>query len=367
MATPLPRILQPLIVNERVNRLNVINDTFQRAFGMQKGGSAVRTQPVRRGIYDIFDSTRQIASANHPGTEAKTIARFPVGSVPYVIPRTAEKMPIPIEELNQLRPIGGPATTIDVGGEQYLLDQETNMKQTLTNLREFQIAAMLRGSYGWTANGSDGFTHAFTGGTITINFLIPAGNLSQLDMLGAGDIIGTAWDNSAAPIIRDLFAINQAFSALCGLGLTDVWLNSTVWGFVITNTEVQNLGGTSSNPVKSLVRDEERNEFVGILEAAPWVTFHITDNGLDVGGTFTRLLADTQATFTCRMTSEIVSYYECPEPVVNPTNNKLTHEVGEYYYYKMIDDPVVVELHTRFNGLPVVKIPKAIATGTVDF
>lgn len=367
MAIALPTILQPLVVNERVNRLKVVNDTFQRAFGMQKGGAAVRSQPIRRGMYDIFDSTRQIASGNHPGTEAKTIARFPVGSVPYVIPRTAEKMPIPIEELNQLRQLGQSGHVIDVGGEQYLMDQETNMKQTLTNLREFQIAAMLRGSYTWTPAGSDGFNHTFSGGSITINFLIPAGNLTQLNMLGGGDIIGTTWSNAAAPIIRDLFQINQAFSALTGLGLTDVWVNSTVWGHVITNTEVQNLGGSVSNPVKSLVRDEDRNEFVGILEAAPWVTWHITDIGLDVAGTFTRLLADTQATFTCRITPEIMKYFECPEPVVNPTNNKMTLESGEYYYYKMIDDPVVVELHTRFNGLPVLQIPKAIATGTVVF
>lgn len=186
-------------------------------------------------------------------------------------------------------------------------------------------------------------------------------------MLGGGAIIGTAWDNAAAPIVRDILAINQAFIELTGSGLTDIYINSTVWGFVITNTEVQNLAGSVNNPVLSLTRDEKNNTMTGTLVACPWVTFHINDNVLKVNGTLTRLIPDTGAIFTIETDKQVVEYMECPEPIVDPISRAVSNQYGEYYYYKAIDDPAVYELHSRHNGLPALKIPNGVAFGTVDF
>ncbi len=364
----LPTMLQPLVVNDRISTLVVINDTLQKAFGTGQGGNRVRKHPSRRGLYDVFDETRQIPTATNPGTHSVSRARFPIAQIPYAIPRVAEHFLIPLEEVNQSRPLGLPSE-IDELGRQYLMDQERNIKQETVNLREFQTAAMLRGSYGYTQTG-DGFSHGFTGSTYTVNYQIPAGNLSQLDMLGAGDIIGTAWDNAAAPIVRDLLAINSAFIELTGIGLRDVWVTSTMWGNIITNTEVQNLAGSANDPVQSYVRNEETEDATAILRGCPWVTFHITDNGLNVGAPgsgFSKLIADTAAVFCTRIDDRILDYYECPEPIVDPVTQQLSNQYGEYYYHKFVDDPVAWEFHRRFNGLPILKIPKAIAYATVDF
>lgn len=362
----LPQILQPVVVNDRIKRVKVINDTLQRALGMQAGGASIKKNPSRRGSYDIYNDTREVGGATMPGVEATTRQRFPVGQVNFSVPRHAEKIPLPMEEINQFRPIGGPANVIDELGETYILAQEQNQKQLVTNLREFQVAAMLRGSYTWSKSGT-AFAHSFSGGEVTIDFQIPAGNKSQLNMLGSGDIIGTAWDNAAAPIVRDLFQINQAFIELVGTMLTDVWVNSTVWGFIITNTEVQNLAGSSNNPVRSIVKNDATQDFTAILEACPWITFHVCDNVLTVNGTTTRLIPDTAAVFTVNMDSFVCEYMEVPEPVVDPVSMKMTQQYGEYFYYKILDDPVIYELHSRFNGLPMLKVPKAIAFATVDF
>ena len=361
----LPSLLQPAIVNDRISRLKVTNTVLQRAFGMQKGGSAVRRNPSRRGLYDIYNDTREVASASAPGTEALTRERFPIGQVAYSVPRHAEKIPILLEEVNQMRPIGGPVSSIDELGEQYILLQEQNQKMTITSLREFQIAAMLRGSYTWTRSGR-GYANTFSGGEVTVNFQIPSGNKSQLDMLGGGSIIGTAWDNAAAPIIRDCFQVNQAMIELIGKGLKDIWINSTVWGFVITNTEVQNLAGSVNNPVRSLNRGEDET-FVAVLEALPWVTWHICDEVLKVYGTNTRVIPDTAAVFLPEMDGWVCEYMECPEPVVDPMTKKVSNQYGEYFYYDVKSDPVSYELHSRFNGLPILKVPAAVAFATVDF
>src|SRR5690606_14923612 len=112
-------------------------------------------------------------SATAPGVEATTRARFPVGTVNFNIPRHAEKIPLPLEELNQLRPLGGPVSKLDELGETYILAQEQNQKRLVTSLREFQCAALLRGSYTWTRSGNT-MQHTFSGGEVTVNFQIPA-------------------------------------------------------------------------------------------------------------------------------------------------------------------------------------------------
>ena len=137
--------------------------------------------------------------------------------------------------------------------------------------------------------------------------------------------------------------------------------------FVIVNTEVQNLAGSANDPVQSFSRDEEKQEFTAVLRGCPWVTWHITDNGLNLDGTFTKLIEDTSAVFMTRWDTTIAQFWESPEPVVDPVTNAISNQWGEYYYHKFVDDPVSYEFHMRYNGLPVLKVPAAIAYGDVDF
>lgn len=368
MATPaLPSLLQPSVVNERISRLRVINNTLQNHHGMQAGGAAVRRSPTgRRGSYDVFNDTREVATARLPGATSATIARAPRGNVAYVIPRIAEKKPLLMEELANLRPVGGPTNQVDDMGQLYIADEETINKQRVTNAREFQVAAMLRGSYTYTLTGDD-LIHGFSGGGVTVNYQIPSGNKSQLNMLGGGDIIGTSWANAASPIVTDLFQINAAFNELVGRGLTDVWMTSVGWANVLANTQCQAQAGTVNKVFEFITKDEETEEFTAKLKAVPWVTFHITDNGLNLNGTFTKLIPDTAAVFTVRMGPQIAKYYECGEPVVVEWTRQQINAMGEYYYYDLKGDPASYVLHSIFNGLPVLFIPASIAFGTVVF
>lgn len=367
MALALPTLLQPSNVNERISRLRVINDTLQTRFGMQKGGANVRQSPTgRRGSYDVFNDTREVATARLPGATSATIARNPRGNVPFTIPRIAEKKPLLLEELSNLRPLGGPTNQIDERGKLFIADEEAICKQRITNAREFQVAAMLRGSYTYAISGDD-LIHGFSGGDITINYQIPSGNKSQLNMLGAGDIIGTSWANAAAPIITDLFQIQAAFSQLTGRGLKDVYMTSVGWANVLANTQVQAQAGTVNQVFEFITKDDETEEFTAKLKAAPWITFHITDNGLNLNGTFTKLIPDTAAVFVTSITPQVVSYYECGEPVVAEFLRIEAYAQGEYYYYDLKGDPACYLLFALFNGLPVLKIPASIAFGTVVF
>ncbi len=359
-------LMQPYAVNIRVSRLRVINDTFQKALGFQVGGPNIKRSPTgERGAYDVFNETREVPRARFHNAASGVIARQAVGTVQFQIPRSAEKMPLLLRDIANLRPIGGPVDQLDEAGEKYIADQEKIMKQRAVNLREFQCAAMFRGSYGYTQSGDD-LTHGFTG-TYTVDFRVPSGNKTQLDMLGAGSIIGTSWANAGAPIFTDLLEINKAFIQLTGRGLKHVYVNSVIWNRVVNNTQIQALAGIANPPVKELKRDESSEDFTAILNAIPWVTWHITDNGVNLEGTFTTLLPDTGAVFTVEITPEIAAYYECDEWVVDWVGRPPQPRQGAYFWAKPQDDPARYDLNMVHNGLPVLFIPAAIAFGTVVF
>lgn len=364
--TAIGTILQPHVVNKRVSQLKVVNDTFQNRLGMGPGGANDMSSPYgRRGSYDIFNETREVPDARLPHSTSGTIARNPVGNVPFVIPRHHDKMPLLFETLDNLRPIGGPVDTIDRNGEKYIFDQERYMRQRLVNLREFQISALLRGSYTYTLSG-DRMIHGYTGGTYTVNFQVPAGNKTQLNMLAAGNILTVSADNAAAKLVDYLFAINSALIQLTGRGIRDIFISSVMWGYLINNTQVINAGGAFQRPFEYITRDDAREDFTAQLRAVPWVTFHITDNGLNLNGTFTKLIPDTAMAIMPNMDG-VAQYWNCGETVVKGWNRQQEYVIGDYYYYDLGADPAMYLLHTLANGIPITYIPNAIIFATAKF
>lgn len=351
---------------ERISRVRVINTVFQSHFGFDAGGRHVRTMPGRRGSYDVFNDTREVPTARFPGKPATTIARQPVGNVPYIIPRTFEMMPIDAETVHNQRRIGGPTGELDIMGQAYVADQERIVKQRITNLREFQTVAMLRGSYTYTVSG-DELRHDYTGGSYTVDYQVPAGNKGQLDMLGGGNLIGTAWDNAAAPILDDIREVNAALEQLIGRGVEDIFVTSVVWGFVLNNTQVQAQAGSVNRVFDVLERDPNTQDFVARLFALPWIRWHICDKGLNLAGTFTKLIPDTSAVMLPIIDEQVVSYYEGSEPVSEWEGRPMVDRAGEYYWIAPKANPTRYELFGLHNGLPVLKVPAAIVHATVDF
>lgn len=362
-------ILQPAVILERISRLNLINNSLQNSVGMQRSGSAERTSPMgRRGSYDVFNDTRQVPFGNAPGAPSTKIKRQIVGNVPFQIPRVAESMDMLYEQIYNNRKIGGPVGELDAMGQQYIFDQERIVAQRIVNFREFQVAAMFRGSYSFSGTGLNDFTHAFSGGTYTVDYQIPSGNKNKLNMLGAGDILATSWDNAAAPIVTDLFQINAAFIQLLGRGLRKVKMTSVGWGYVISNTQVINNAGSVNRPFEFIDRNDADETFTARIAAAPWITFEINDNVLDdYTGTTTKLIEDDHAIFHTALTPEIASYWLCGEPVVEYDGGPAVERLGEYYYMVTKSEPSRIELHNLINGLPVLQNPNAVAYGLIKY
>lgn len=365
-------ILAPEVIAERISRIDFPGTTISRLLGFSVANfmganptGAVMDWALRTGQYDIFDVSRKIATGRVPGTAPSYQKPQKVGSVRFTLPRSAETIPLSYEALNNQRALGGPASEVDRNGMRYIDSQLEYLGQRFANLIEFQAAAMCRGSYTFTQNGDD-LEHTFSGGENTIDYQIPAGNKTQLDMLGAGSIIGASWATDTTDIPLHLLNINKAFVQLTGQGLEHIITRGQVWNNVLNNTKVKAQAGTA-NPPYDVYDRKGSGEFTCRLKSIPWLEWHICDYGLDVWDgsayTYTQLIPDDHIICMPKPDPRWVEYIRGMETVVEGPGGRQSDQYGFYSYSYATHEPAGVNLSAVFNGMPSLKRPKAIAFG----
>lgn len=368
------------VVTGAISRVAASTNFFLNMFEMQPGGNAVRPAGGgRTGTYDIFNNTRTVAPASIPGSPAPRVTREKVGRVVYTIPRAHAKLFMSYEELNNLRPIGGPAGTFDTAGVSYIGLQARNLGQKIANFRTASLIGMLRGGlYAHESGQLQYYDFTSTSALWSVESQIPAGNLNQLNMLGSGNILDASWDSPTANVPQQLANINSAFQQLNGGSLVQVVCTHKTWNYLITNDYVVAGGGMASTPFESYERitgtgpdGTPINAFRGRLRAVPWVDFIISDEGLTLGvegsETFTKLVPEGGAYFLPSITPSLFQMLEGSEVVVEREGDAPTLRTGLYAWSATVADPAGINLYILDNALAAGYVPNAWAYGTVVF
>jgi hypothetical protein len=360
------QLLAPKTIEKAISQLELPGTSLQTIFGWGIGGTNVARQGGRNFTYDVFNTTRRVATARVPAQALAVAKPQAVRTVSAAFPRAAEKIELLDEELLNRRPIGGPTGGLD-RAETFVTRQEAYLAQRFANLIEFQTAAMLRGSYSYTIDG-DLLRHGFSGGDTTVTYQVPSGNLGQLDMLGSGAILNADWATAGTDIPAHLHAINAAMLQLTGLGLAHVIVTSVGWQRIVNNTKVQAQGG-SAGPVFERLTRVSAGEFTATLRGLPWLTFHVIDYGLEIyngsSEVFTKLIEDDHAAFLPEPSPSWVQYLEGSEFVTEGPNGPKNERYGFYAYAFPTHDPSGWELCGVFNGIPALYTPSAAAYGLI--
>jgi major capsid protein E len=367
MSVSLTQVLAPHTILKTISQLQLAGTSLSRLLGWGIGGDNVDRQSGRHFSFDIFNHTRKIATARVPAQAASRQKPLKMGHQHGTFPRSAECIPLLDEELLNRRKIGGPDSALDRGGATFITRQELYLAQRFANLIEFQTAAMIRGQYTYSQDG-DELRHGFTGGDATVDYKIPAGNKSQLNMLGGGNILDADWATAATDIPQHLHEINAAMVQLTGMGLAHVVLTSVGWQYIVNNTKVQQQGGSESTVFETMKRVGS-GEFSAVLRALPWITFHVIDYGLDVWSgsseVYTKLIEDTHAAFLPEPSPSWAAYLEGSEIVTEGPGGEKHERFGFYPYAYPTHDPSGWELCAVFNGLPGLFVPEAVAYGRI--
>ncbi len=404
MAASLTELLQPQVILELISRLKDGRGPLGSWLGFQPdrydsenvevgGPNTLRgTGSVRNYTYRIFDHTRVPMKARAPGSGPATVSPNPMGQNTVSVARYHQKIPLSYEFLGNLATMVGPNSQIDAGGQNYIAQQTTFLAEQGNNMVEMMAAGMLRDSLYFIVSGEN-WLPTFTAPTgsvvgFQVPFGIPAGNKSQLNMLGAGNLITIPWNNVGAPIVGDLQNIIAAYAQLSRYTMTEAWINSLMWINIITNTQVRNLAGTAATPFAEFTMEENKgmnssgpaNKYSGRLKGQPTIAWHFCDDTLalntDVDPSYStapaaanlaKLVPDEMVIFSTQPSPKWTKMYLGGEYVVENPGMPGVLRQGWYFWHQYVTQPSAIELIALLNAVPALYIPKVVAPATVVF
>lgn len=381
-------ILRPQVLTKVVAQVVASADAVLNFLGMQPGGSnEVYQGHGREGLYHVYDDSRQTALGRAPGTPAGRSAKQVMKQIPFVYPRMHDSISLLAEFFHNIGKIDDP-TTRDEAGKGMIMRQTKTLSQKAANWRLAMAVGMLKDSLYFYQDGDNWLpTYTSTSALFQVNYRVPSGNKSQLNMtdragtsVHGASIIDVSWASPGANITQHFAKINAA-RAVQGVGpVKHVLCNSIMWNYLINNDYLASFAGTSNPPFTTYQRQagtrpdgSPLHEYVGTFNSLPGVTFHITDEGLELwdGATsafvFSKHFSDTTAVFMGEPTNEKYSWYQGSEPIAEYDGGPKTTRVGLSSWSKECANPTATEVYVLDNGLPVPHDPYDICPATVVF
>jgi len=374
----LQSLLSPQVLTKVISQKAKTSDWLINLMGLGPGGkNEVYEGHGRQGAFNIFDHTRKVALGRAPGTAAGRSAGNPMGQTLFTYPRMHDSLSLPAEILHNLSKISDPAVR-DKSGADMIARQTDYLGEKSANWRKAMLIGMLRDSLYYTVDGDD-VKFSYSSG-IQINFQMPAGNKTKLDMLGEGDIIGTSWSNADCDIPDHLGKINRAFQRLCGGRLAGALITHQIFNYIRRNNVVQEEHGTSMPPyLRYEVLDVEvspgktmKNVLIVELRSFPGCTFYVTDEVIDLGYDSTEslqpIVPDNKGIFFGFEPGDpVVQCYQGSEPIAEYDGAPENEKIGFAAWSVKRSNPTATELFTLDNALIVNHIPKALAVGTLVY
>ena len=378
----LSQLLSPQVLTRVVSQVAGSSDWLATLFGLQPGGkNVINMGHGRTGSFNIYNHVRAIAQGRAPGTAAARRAPNIVGQVNFTYPRMHDSVSLLAEVLHNLGRIDNPVQRDSMGADMIRRQTDT-LGELAGNWRKAMIIGMLRNSLYVVLDGDNWyFSLTDPGGAMRINFQTPAGNLSKLNMLGGGDILGASWATAGTDIPLNLGQINAAFQQLNGGHLGAVILGHAAWNEVVTNDFVRQSHGTSAPPFVTLSRSDldpvlantMKNVYEARLIYYPDIRWFITDEVLDfaapgAAASYQKIVADGYALFVgFEPGDDVLGMYEGSEPIAEYDGGPETQKTGLNSWSVKRANPTSTDLFVLDNALAVNHIPTSIAYGNIIY
>lgn len=378
----LQQLLAPQVLTQVISQVAASSDWLINLFGVQPGGANIMNfGHGRNGAYHVYDHVRKVAKGRAPGTAAGRRAANPMGRVDFTYPRMHDSVDLLAENLHNLGRIDDPAVR-DTAGATMIQRQTDTLGELAANWRKAQLVGLLRDSLYINFDGDDEYITWATGSdpNVRYNGRMPAGNKSQLDMLGAGNIINASWATATTDIPGHIGLINAAFQQLCGGHLSAIIVGTKVWNYVINNDHVAAIHGSANAPFKVLERESldpmiantMKNVYRAVLNVYPDITWYITDEGLDIGApgaeTYSKIVGANDAIFLgLNPGDKAIGCYEGSEPIAEYDGGPEAVKVGLNAWSVKRANPTTTDLFVLDNALLVNHVPNSTAYGTVVY
>lgn len=368
------QVLNTRVVAKSVSRVAATTDSMLNFFGMQPGGFAEEKKGHRQVSVDIYNDARTVALGRTPGAQAGTARRNKVGTINVTFPRMYEKLPLLSEEIHNIRRIGGPVNEFDEAGADYLSKQQRYMGQRAANFRKVLLGGMIRGVVYSHQSGDDIYwDYTSSNAMATIDYQIPANNKNQCN-----GIIDTRWDLSSANIPLHLANLDNAAQSGPGSRIDVAICRGAMWQNIINNDYVVSQAGVANRPFTEYRREigtgsngKPLTLKTGVLSCAPFITWIITDEGLELGTqaspSYTPYIGANDVWFGPDPNKDLFGMLVGSEPISEGPAKPQQVRMGLHSWIAETWDPTGYVLFSVDNCLPVPYVPASMFYATVVF
>lgn len=381
-------ILRPQVLTQVVRQVVASADPILNFMGFQPGGSNEKFYGHgREGLYHIYDDTRKVGISRAPGTPAARSDKQAMKQVPFVYPRMHDSVSLLAEFFHNLGRIDNPSMR-DEAGKDMIMRQSQTLMQKAAGWRIAMTVGMLRDSLYFHEDGDNwNFNYTSASSLGQHNFRVPPGNKSQLNMtardgttsIHGASIIDVPWNSPGADIPLHFDKINQARSAV-GVGpVRHVHVNSTTFRPLSYNESLSATQGIANPPFTNYQREvgtrpdgSALHEYVAQFLALPGVTFHVSDEGLELWDavnsvfSFTKHWANGMAVLMGEPNAERYTLYQGSEPIAEYDGGPETVRVGLSSWTKKTANPTATEVYILDNALTVPHDPYDLQVATVS-
>lgn len=333
-------------------------------------------KPVEKdtGSYFRVTGTRTTAKAVAYGSPSVARQLKGVEEVPVKLMHTKENIGLPLSDFrNLIDPDRSSGADIMVDSDKVteIGRQVREARQNIDNLRISALtSALFNGAIWWDAQGN--LLPSSSGAKSTADFAIPAGNKTQLNWDGNGNIIDTSWDNAAAPIDKQMIALKVAARRLTGYMPKYAFYGKNVPGYLTSNTKL------SAYFVRNQVSNGQYlgtgdipNPLLGLTWAPAYEAFYEDQNGA-----FQSLIDDDTVVFTpeptrdwlgwLRGTMDVPQSLTIGDDAVAALRN-FKAVVGQFAYATIQTDSPGIKMVYGDTFLPSIKVPKVLFIAKVRF
>lgn len=385
----LSQMLQHPMIRGIVSRIKPAGVAFQNFYNMT--AVDMPTEPMgnlnRHLRYEIFDHTRTRTSFRAPDVAPARRSAKPVGFADATALRIYESIPFRYSSIQATRPLGGQyGQQLDEMGQTWVRNQVSRQMESMANSIEFMVSRMFRGGFGLSRSGDDWWATELGAGDFDISYPIPAGNKTNI-----GGIIDAEWDLAATKIVNHMLELNKYAELLTGYPIRHVWINSSTFKYMLANTQLTTVRGTSMRVFEQMERQlygtaadgtpQREIGFTVQFPAMPQFIFHVYD-AVSVATTYADQEQDPDTPTTTNSSLYVPDgiaimtpepdpggwhgMYHCGE-IVRPGGDHVPAEVrtGFSSWTNPMNHPPGEELTIIHNLTPLLYIPRSVFYATV--
>lgn len=325
------------------------------------------------GTYTRVNGNRKTARLVAYGAPSVTRELTGVEEVPVKLMHTAENINFAMSDFRGILQRASTSSNlmIDNKGVQEIGRQVALARKNIDNLRVSALtSAIALGAIYFDGKGN--LLPTSSGAKTTIDYGVPAGNKTQLDILGAGSILTTGWNTTTASIDTQIMAFKTAALQLTGYEPRYAFYGKNVPGFLTRNTTLKEYfvrsGAFNGQYLSS---GDIPNPLLGLTWLPAYQHFFEDQNGV-----VKTIIGDNEVVFTPEPDLDWIGWLEGTYDV--PTSMTVAGDAvaalgnimavsGDFAYATLVLDPLSIKMVYGSTFLPVIKVPKAVFMATVSF